>query len=130
MSDETPPLNTNAGRDTETTVRLRQLASLYRSLLKIGCASIRVKYRACSYKSCFQVEGLSATGDPVSDQIGAALAAEIAVFCLQLLERRYPAWYENAGSEGHIEWDLRKNRLRHQHRQNVVTVVTTDHVGL
>jgi hypothetical protein len=130
MSDETPRPHTNAGRDTETTIRIRQLAYLHRDLVTAGCASIRVKYQACCCKRGFHIEGLNARGDPVSDRIDTALAAEIAAFCLQLLERRHPKWYENTGSEGHIEWDLGKNRLRHQHRQTVVTVVTSDHVGL
>jgi hypothetical protein len=130
MSNETARPSTNAWRDTETTERIRQLAYLHRSLLTSGCANIRIKYQARGDKGGFQIEGFNATGDRVSDRIDTALAAEIVAFCLQLLEKRYPAWYENAGSEGHIEWDLGRNRLRHQHRQNVVTVVTSDHVGL
>jgi hypothetical protein len=130
MSDETATPKPSDEPDPASPELVKQLASIYARLLATGSARIRIDYSAREGTGGFMIQAFNAAGQCVTEGVDTRLCAELATFFVRLLEMRHPGWHQGPGAQGHIEWDLAINRLKHRHRQRIENAVTFNHLGL
>lgn len=110
----------------------RRLPEVARQLKSRGVCRVRVEYDGCGDEGQItHLECLDERGqwiDPF-DEVQITEDALTDLF-YDLIEARHPAWENNDGAYGELEWNLATDALLHRHHERFVDTSSTEHEDL